>query len=121
MLGYNNYGQLGYGHKNNLGDNELPSTITALDLGGRVEELTISTSHACAVLENNKMKCWGSGPVNSGTPRFVLAEENFVDVSVGDFYSCALSVAGDVRCWGGRSSSGLFAPNYQHGQLGSGA
>ena len=118
--GYNNYGQLGYGHKNNLGDNELPSTITALDLGGRVEELTISTSHACAVLENNKMKCWGSDQLILEPPRFVLAEENFVDVSVGDFYSCALSVAGDVRCWGGRSSSGSFAPNYQHGQLGLG-
>ena len=44
----------------------------------------ISTSHACAVLENNKMKCWGSGPVGYATPTAVLPQENFADVSAGD-------------------------------------
>ena len=100
--GRNNYGQLGYGHTDTLGDNELPSTIGTLNLGGRVDGVVISFSHACAVLENNKMKCWGSGPVNSKTPRAVLPQENFADVSAGIFNSCALSLAGDVRCWGER-------------------
>ena len=104
--GRNNYGQLGYGHTDTLGDNELPSTIGTLNLGGRVDGVVISFSHACAVLENNKMKCWGSGPVNSKTPRAVLPQENFADVSAGIFNSCALSLAGDVRCWGERNSSG---------------
>jgi alpha-tubulin suppressor-like RCC1 family protein len=61
--GYNLFGQLGYGHTNNLGNEpgELPTPD--LDLGGEVDFLANGTSfdHLCAVLIDGTVRCWGWG------------------------------------------------------------
>ena len=115
-------GILGNGQTNHIGDNELPSTVSALNLGGRVEEIKVSQSHACVVLENRKVKCWGEGTdgalanhstgnINNvvGLMPLSLGRET-LQISLGYRHSCALLDTGSVRCWG--------ANNY--GQLGLG-
>src|SRR5690606_8650486 len=61
--GNNNYGQLGYGHTDILGDQpgELPTAD--LDLGGEVDFLGRFTSgvSTCVVLVDKSLRCWGSG------------------------------------------------------------
>ncbi len=125
--GYNNYGQLGQGDRNNRGDgpNEMGNYIAAIDLGtGRtVQSISAGAYHSCALLDNNKVKCWGHNSygqlgqghrthlgdhsnanntemgdnllaVNLGTGRTAKA------VSAGTYHSCALLDNNKVKCWG---------------------
>ncbi len=57
--GTNDRGQLGYGHKNNLGDKESPSTASAVDVGGPVAKITAGFDHTCALLDDGTVRCWG--------------------------------------------------------------
>ncbi|CAE7542628.1 HERC2 [Symbiodinium sp. CCMP2592] len=61
--GSNSYGQLGFGHTNNMGDSgsEMGDHLPTVDLGtGRtVLHVTTGYYHACAVLDNSTVKCWG--------------------------------------------------------------
>jgi len=71
--------------------------------------------HTCAVDLGGDVWCWGGnadGQCGTGgassserTPSRVLGVSGAVDVSVGDFHSCALIDGGTVRCWG-RNASG---------------
>jgi alpha-tubulin suppressor-like RCC1 family protein len=108
--GYNFNGQLGNGNTSNIGDNELPSTITAVNTGGNVRQVSAGKSHTCALLETGYIQCWGyngygqlgygnlssiSSPgvdVNAGSPVLQLA--------TGDNHTCALLSTGDIKCWG---------------------
>ncbi len=58
-------GQLGYGHTNDLGDNssEMGDNLTVVDLGtGRTAKaVTLGWRHSCAILDDDSLKCWGSG------------------------------------------------------------
>lgn len=61
--GYNNFGQLGQGDTNNRGDAaaEMGDNLTALSLGtGRTAlQIAAGGSHACALLDDYTVKCWG--------------------------------------------------------------
>ena len=75
--GHNSRGQLGQGHKRNLGSrqSEIGNHLPAIDLGTEdgtssgslltVRSLSAGTSYVCAVLSNGRMKCWG-GPNSHG-------------------------------------------------------
>ena len=62
-FGYNAFGQLGQGHKNDIGDEpgEMPPEDT--QLGGDVLELSygMRSVHQCALLKDLQLRCWGSG------------------------------------------------------------
>ncbi len=61
--GRNSYGQLGLGDTNHRGDTagEMGDSLPAVNLGTGRSALAIAMSedHACAVLDNNAVKCWG--------------------------------------------------------------
>lgn len=59
--GINPYGQLGYGNKNNIGDNETPASAGAVNVGGPVRYVVTGYSHTCALLESGALRCWGRG------------------------------------------------------------
>ena len=63
--GDNGFGELGYGHTNKLGDNssEMGDNLTVVDLGtGRTAKaVTLGWRHSCAILDDDSLKCWGSG------------------------------------------------------------
>jgi alpha-tubulin suppressor-like RCC1 family protein len=116
--GENNFGQLGYGHKNNLGDDELLSSYGNVDLGDNAIQLDISTVsyHTCAVLKSSDgLKCWGlnsKGQLGYGHKDTLGDDEvpssygnvsfgnKVLQVATGFAHTCALSDGQQVRCWG---------------------
>ncbi|XRB15687.1 EGF-like domain-containing protein [Pseudoscourfieldia marina] len=121
--GYNYAGALGYGDTNNRGDgpNEMGDNLPYVDLGtGRtVKQISAGGSHTCAILDNDKVKCWGwngygqlgygdttqrgDGPnemgdnlpyVDLGTGRTVK------QISTGGINTCAILDNDKVKCWG---------------------
>lgn len=90
-----------------------------------VQAVALGAKHSCALLRVGEVRCWGnneSGQLGDGTttkrvtPVPVLQSPGgapltgVAALSLGFGHTCALMVAGDVRCWG---SNGV-------GQLGDG-
>ncbi len=137
--GLNHRGQLGYGHGNNIGDDELPASVGNVDVGAPVVQVVAGGLHTCALLSSGEVRCWGdagAGRLGFGdTARQEwLAEQAGRSVNVGDdetaawasrvdlggpaiqlaagqAFTCALLRGGDVRCWG----TGLYG---ELGQVG---
>jgi alpha-tubulin suppressor-like RCC1 family protein len=59
--GWNSSGQLGYGHKNNIGDDETPASAGDVSLGGTAAQITAGGEHACALMTTGAVRCWGNG------------------------------------------------------------
>ena len=136
--GNNGYGRLGYGPTPNgqggyldtYGDNmkkvELGTGLYPIDYD-------VGDYHACAVLNNNKLKCWGYaqyGKLGNGTASGGIGDSileigdnmpnvdlgtvgNPVKVSVGYYNTCVLFDNNGIKCWGygadGRNGSGSAA------------
>jgi alpha-tubulin suppressor-like RCC1 family protein len=114
--GWNGFGQLGNGTSTRstspVDVSGLTSGVTAVDAGG---------AHTCAVTSAGRVACWGwgsRGQLGNGatvqaqrTPVYVAGLRGRVTaVSAGFDYTCALTTAGRVKCWG----------NGRDGQLGNG-
>ena len=114
-FGYNNYGQLGYGHTMPIGNDETPAQAGPIDLGDDAVTIGVAQEFACALTTNDTVRCWGHGhqgqlglgntgdigddePPSSAPP--LDFGENVVQLAVGVFHSCALLESGGVRCWG---------------------
>lgn len=127
------YGQLGEGVTTDRGDsaNEMGSNLAFINLGtGRtVKSVSIGSTHICAVLDNNNVKCWGRnnrgqlgyGDVNNRGDTANEMGDNLPNVSLGtgrtakSVYAgvestCAILDDNSVKCWGYNN----------YGQLGQG-
>ncbi len=131
--GWNGAGELGLGDTVNRGDvaGTMGDNLPYVDLGtGRTaKSISAGGSHACAILDNNTLKCWGYNQdgelglgdldyrgdapnemgdnlpvVNLGTGRTAKK------VSCTGHHTCALLDNNTVKCWGHNS----------YGQLGQG-
>ena len=76
-----------------------------------IVQVAAGTSHSCALTATGTVKCWGSnqyGQLGNGatpgsmstSPVDVTGVTGAVEVTAGDFHSCALIDDGSVRCWG---------------------
>ncbi len=117
--GWGQYGQLGYGNSDQIGDTETPGSVGPVDLGVGRTAVAISAGgiHTCALLDDATVRCWGEGssgqlgygnlnvigdtetpgsvgPVDLGAGRTAVA------ISVGAYHTCAILDTGAVRCWG---------------------
>ncbi len=55
-------GDLGYGHRETIGDDETPASARALNVGvAKVTQLALGRAHTCARLEDGNLRCWGEG------------------------------------------------------------
>jgi alpha-tubulin suppressor-like RCC1 family protein len=125
--GRNDFGQLGRGNTENIGDDETVYSAGNVDLGAgvTVKDLALGGFHTCALLTTGAVRCWGrnsEGQLGYGNTNHLGANEpinNLPDVPLtgpvrklvaGDLHTCALTFAGTLRCWG----DGRF------GQLGQG-
>lgn len=118
--GQNNFGQLGQGTSESLGDNEPVSSIEALVFEERVTQITAGGFHTCALLESGNIRCWGRndrGQLGLGDTlnRGILEKATelpvvslggqAVGVYAGTSHTCAILDDQTVRCWG-RNANG---------------
>jgi ELWxxDGT repeat protein len=116
--GRNNNGQLG--DAGSMDRNQPRSTAIDLGTGRTAVEVSVGSSHTCAILDNGDLKCWGSGPLGLGSGYYTSAPlstaidlgtgRTAVAVSAGHGHTCAVLDNGGLKCWGG---------DY-YGQLGDG-
>ncbi|MEQ1788445.1 MAG: fibronectin type III domain-containing protein [Acidimicrobiales bacterium] len=105
--GLNDDGQLGNGTTT---DSTTPVTVSGITTATAISAAgTYGTSHACAVLADGTVQCWGDnvyGQLGNGTntgsatPVTVTGITTATAISVSDSYSCALLEDGTVQCWG---------------------
>ena len=121
--GANTFGQLGLGDTNHRGDaaGEMGDALPAVNLGTGVTARSISCGeyHACVVLSDDSLKCWGSnaygqlglGDTNdrgdaAGEMGDSLAKVNLgsgrsvKSVACGRRHTCAILDDSTVKCWG---------------------
>ena len=132
--GANQFGQLGQGDRISRGTvvNQMGDELDAVNLGtGRTaKSLGLGDNHACALLDNDTVKCWGAnqfGQLGQGRtlnpvgtvatqmgdalPAVNLGTGHTVKmIQAGNNHSCALLDNNTVKCWG----------DNQFGQLGQG-
>ena len=128
--GANASGQLGYGHTENIGDDETPASAGFVDVGGNVTAIAAGGWHTCALLDTGSVRCWGAGTFGQlgyGNTETIGDDETpasagdvdvggtVVDIAAGARHTCALLDTGSVRCWGGGDTA-----DYNFGQLGYG-
>ena len=139
-------GQLGQGHTNGIGDEvaEMGNNLNAINLGtvdGRdsgapltAKTISVGHYHSCALLNNGRIKCWGSGyggvlgQGNTNTVGDEVAEMGnnlnainlgTVDgtdsgtpltaktISAGNRHTCAILSNDAIKCWGDGSNGQL--------------
>jgi alpha-tubulin suppressor-like RCC1 family protein len=102
--GNNDEGQLG-----NSGATPVSSPPVLVTSLTNVMAITVGESHACALLQNGTMQCWGAnglGQLGTGasgaaqfTPVPVSSLNNVTAISAGYLHTCA-TLPSKVMCWG---------------------
>jgi alpha-tubulin suppressor-like RCC1 family protein len=120
--GQNKNHQLGNASGATIGDDELPDSIPAVDVGGKVKQVAAGFAHTCALLESGKVRCWGNNNVGQlGYPGFKTVGDDETPAAAGDvdvggkvkqvvtgmLHTCALLTTGKVRCWGASTDGRL--------------
>ncbi|TXC75222.1 hypothetical protein FRC91_13245 [Bradymonadales bacterium TMQ1] len=113
--GWNEHGQLGYGHTDTIGNDEPPATAGDIDAGGTIMQIDAGGLHTCALLEGGRVRCWGDnrfGQLGYGHRRSVGTEAppswatdvylggKAVAIEASNYHTCALLEDDTMRCWG---------------------
>lgn len=121
--GNNNYGSLGQGNTAHRGDaaGELGDNLPPVNLGtGRTAvAIQAGMAHACAILDNGSLKCWGLNTygqlgIGNGLTRGDQANEmgdslpavdlgagrTATALALGGYHSCAILNDASLKCWG---------------------
>jgi len=119
--GFGADGQLGYGSKDNIGDDETPASAGSVPLGGGRIATAVAAGqfHTCTILDDGSVRCWGFGADSrlgygntrslGSTPATTPAKLGPVDLgpgrratalTAGAGHTCAILDDGSVRCWG---------------------
>lgn len=111
--GWNNYGQLGAGDRNNA---LIPATIPEF----LFSDISLGKSHTCGILKSQELLCWGNndcGQVGVGevgihaTPVTIeIPSLRVIEVSAGGSHTCVITLDRVLKCWG----------NNLYGQIGTG-
>lgn len=129
--GRSNYGQMAQGDTASIGDGGGETTVPVdLGAGRTATAITTGNFHACAVLDNGTMRCWGRnqrgqlgqgnmtdiGDTGGETPVVVdLGAGRTATAAVGFGSSTCARFADDaVRCWGSNSIGQLAQGSTNH-------
>jgi len=125
--GRNDFGQLGLGDTEDRGDEpgEMGDALPFVDLGDGVRAVAVTGGfkHTCALLDDGRVKCWGSngsgelgqgdtdargdepGEMGDALPPVELGDgRRAVEVDAGGARVCVVLDDGAVKCWGHSSS-----------------
>ena len=128
--GHNYYGALGLGDTQNRGDDpgEMGDNLPAVDLGAGKTAIAIGAGvfHTCALLSDNRVKCWGGndfgqlglgdtlhrgdnpGEMGDNLPAVDLGPGiTPLAIAAGTYGTCALLNGGRAKCWGDNSAGQL--------------
>ena len=120
-------GQLGNGSNQNIGRDELPSSVGSVSVGlppgVKVSQIAAGGHHTCALLSNGTAKCWGNNEVGQlgygNTDAYALPSAlgtvsvtatpgvKVAQIAAGWYHTCALLSDGSVKCWGDASCGEL--------------
>lgn len=110
--GANTLGQLG---DSTTASKPTPVSVTGLSNG--IVAISAGDFHTCALTNSGSMQCWGDNrygqlgdgtTLNKATPVAVSGLDSAVTaITAGDFHTCALTVSGDILCWGANGSGQL--------------
>jgi cysteine-rich repeat protein len=121
--GDNRYGQLGLGDTINRGafPNQMGDNLAAVDLGTdrTVKGIAAGGGAACAILDNDTLKCWGANAAgqlgqgdtnNRGDDSEELGDDlqaidvgtgrHATQVAIGETHTCARLDDDSLKCWG---------------------
>lgn len=112
--GYNFFGQLGYGHTDNLGLAVHPWQIPEVELPTPAVDISIGERFICARIgAGGDVVCWGAGfngMLGTGNeddqtdpamlPAINLGAAGATALGTGGRHSCSINTDGDTRCWG---------------------
>ncbi len=103
-----------------LGDDSNDDRSTPVDVVGMTSDtasISAGGNHTCAVTTTNGAKCWGNnffGALGEGTTRQRATPQGVsglsssaASISAGDGFTCAVTTAGAVECWGANGSGQL--------------
>lgn len=117
--GMNDFGQLGSG---TAGGSSATAQTVSLGAGRKATAVALGVDHACAILDDQSVTCWGSNaqgqigqPANlnaNPTPTLVPGLKAQA-LSLGIEHSCAITLTGAVQCWGSNSKGQLGVPATQ--------
>ena len=105
--GSNLHGQLGNGESGATAYSSVP-----VEAQGIADAVAVGAGweHTCAVHATGEVSCWGddtSGELGNGitadsipVPVKVIGLDDAIDVTAGDWHTCALRSTGEVSCWG---------------------
>ena len=105
--GSNLHGQLGNGESGAAAYSSVP-----VEAQGITDAVAVGAGweHTCAVHATGEVSCWGddsSGELGNGetadsvpVPVKAVGLDDAVDVTAGDWHTCALRSTGEVSCWG---------------------
>jgi len=102
-------------------DSNVPVPIKGLTSG--MVRISVGCTHACALTDKGGAKCWwrniyGQLGIGRTSPRenpvdVIEPENDFLDIKAGDAFTCALTKAGGVKCWGSVNEAHLYeAPSF---------
>ncbi len=134
--GRNSFGELGYGNKDDIGDNEHPDSVGPVDIGAPVKQVSTGSGFTCALLVSGQVKCWGVGTQGQigweadyaqyeaypgdqegetpvAFPFVSLNGGSTYEISSGRHHTCAMS-GGALNCWGQGSDGKLGHGNTEN-------
>ena len=107
--GSNDYGQIGDGTTTRR---LSPTSTNSLGTGRTAISISVGGSHACALLDDGNVRCWGNNAngklgdgttSNRNTPTLTASlgiGRTATAIAAGDSFSCAILDDGTVKCWG---------------------
>lgn len=125
--GNGQHGRLGQSSVADLGIDEVPADIPAIDLGGTPVQIAAGAEHACAVLQSGELRCWGRNDRGQlGLPGVTMVGDDEVpgsmpavdlgegvvaeQVAAGADHTCVLLGGGEVLCFGFDAAGQLGTP-----------
>lgn len=95
-----------------------PSSSAAATATAVYTQVTVGARHSCALASNGRAYCWGTAvdgqlgigptpPLSAGTPTRVAGSLQFVQISAGHDYTCAVTADNRAYCWGENTSGQL--------------
>lgn len=95
--GANSFGLLG----GTPDDDKHYQPVEVAGVSGATSVVVGHSGHACAIVAEGKVLCWGKRGSETGEPAEVPGLSNVAHLAAGDRFTCAARDTGPVSCWKG--------------------